>query len=40
MPSHRFADPLRLMRLLGVTGQSAMCYVTAAHPEPTAKLPG
>ncbi|MFF3642649.1 hypothetical protein [Streptomyces sp. NPDC002564] len=26
------ADPLRLMRLFGVTGQTAMRYVTVAHP--------
>jgi hypothetical protein len=33
------ADPLRLMRLFGITEQTAMPYVTAAHPERTAKLP-
>ncbi|MEU6033631.1 hypothetical protein ABZ825_42715 [Streptomyces tauricus] len=33
------ADPLRLMRLFGVTEKTAMHYVTAAHPERTAKLP-
>ncbi|MFG2497432.1 hypothetical protein ACGFSB_04335 [Streptomyces sp. NPDC048441] len=33
------ADPLRLMRLFGVTEQTAMRYITAAHPERTAKLP-
>ncbi|MFF7987834.1 hypothetical protein ACFZDK_53915 [Streptomyces sp. NPDC007901] len=33
------ADPLRLMRLFGITEQTAMRYVTAAHPERTAKLP-
>ncbi|MGW7195638.1 hypothetical protein [Streptomyces chryseus] len=27
------ADPLRLMRLFGITEQSAMRYITAAHPE-------
>ncbi|WP_234360611.1 hypothetical protein [Streptomyces europaeiscabiei] len=33
------ADPLRLIRLFGITEQTAMRYVTAAHPERTAKLP-
>ncbi|WP_457470094.1 hypothetical protein [Streptomyces sp. TE4109] len=33
------ADPLRLMRLFGITEQTAMRYVGAAHPERTAKLP-
>ncbi|MFF7987608.1 hypothetical protein ACFZDK_52635 [Streptomyces sp. NPDC007901] len=33
------ADPLKLMRLFGITEQTAMRYVTAAHPERTAKLP-
>ncbi|GAA1323803.1 hypothetical protein GCM10009647_058900 [Streptomyces sanglieri] len=33
------ADPLRLMRLFGITEQTAMRYVTAAHPERTSKLP-
>ncbi|MEV6057635.1 hypothetical protein [Streptomyces sp. NPDC052107] len=33
------ADPLRLMRLFGITEQAAMRYVTAARPERTAKLP-
>ncbi|MFC8593809.1 hypothetical protein [Streptomyces atroolivaceus] len=33
------ADPLRLMRLFGITEKTAMHYVTAAHPERTAKLP-
>ncbi|OEJ21334.1 hypothetical protein AR457_36480 [Streptomyces agglomeratus] len=33
------ADPLRLMRLFGITKQTAMRYITAAHPERTAKLP-
>ncbi|OEJ29951.1 hypothetical protein AS594_35710 [Streptomyces agglomeratus] len=32
-------DPLKLMRLFGVTAQTAMRYVTAAHPEHTAKFP-
>ncbi|MGW0537416.1 hypothetical protein [Streptomyces sp. NPDC003032] len=33
------ADPLTLMRLFGITEQTAMRYVTAAHSERTAKLP-
>ncbi|WP_333739676.1 hypothetical protein [Streptomyces sp. IBSBF 2806] len=33
------ADPLRLMRLFGITEQTAMRYLTAAHPERTARLP-
>ncbi|WP_327310048.1 hypothetical protein OG730_43555 (plasmid) [Streptomyces sp. NBC_01298] len=33
------ADPLRLMRLFGITEKAAMHYVTTAHPERTAKLP-
>ncbi|MDN3027206.1 hypothetical protein [Streptomyces sp. S.PB5] len=33
------ADPLKLMRLFGITEQTAMRYVGAAHPESTAKLP-
>ncbi|PBO17575.1 hypothetical protein CLM85_06155 [Streptomyces albidoflavus] len=33
------ADPLRLMRLFGITEKTAMHSVTAAHPERTAKLP-
>lgn len=33
------ADPLKLMRLFGITEQTAMRYVRAAHPERTAKLP-
>lgn len=33
------ADPLRLMRLFGITEQTAMRYVGAAHPERTSKLP-
>ncbi|MEU9056241.1 hypothetical protein AB0D37_38625 [Streptomyces sp. NPDC048384] len=32
-------DPLTLMRLFGITEATAMRYVTAAHPERTAKLP-
>jgi hypothetical protein len=33
------ADPLKLMRLFGITEQTAMRYVGVAHPERTAKLP-
>ncbi|MGQ4486019.1 hypothetical protein ACN6LM_002374 [Streptomyces sp. SAS_281] len=33
------ADPLRLMRLFGITEKTAMHYVGTAHPERTAKLP-
>nr|WP_244204239.1 hypothetical protein [Streptomyces africanus] len=33
------ADPLKLMRLFGITEQTAMRYVAAAHPERTAELP-
>jgi hypothetical protein len=33
------ADPLRLMRLFGITATTAMRYIAAAHPERTAKLP-
>ncbi|MFI8235003.1 hypothetical protein ACIGDI_40050 [Streptomyces sp. NPDC085900] len=33
------ADPLRLMRLFGITERTAMRYVGAAHPERTSKLP-
>ncbi|MEU0352744.1 hypothetical protein ABZ302_38935 [Streptomyces sp. NPDC006237] len=32
-------DPLKLMRLFGITEKTAMHYVTTAHPERTAKLP-
>ncbi|GGY05311.1 hypothetical protein GCM10010358_68390 [Streptomyces minutiscleroticus] len=32
-------DPLHLMRLFGISPQTAMRYITAAHPERTAKLP-
>ncbi|WP_344390683.1 hypothetical protein [Streptomyces vastus] len=32
-------DPLHLMRLSGISAQTAMRYITAAHPERTAKLP-
>lgn len=32
-------DPLRLMRLFGITATTAMRYIAAAHPERTAKLP-
>jgi hypothetical protein len=33
------ADPLKLMRLFGITESTAMRYIGAAHPERTAKLP-
>ncbi|MGW4108101.1 hypothetical protein [Streptomyces sp. NPDC004976] len=33
------ADPLHLMRLFGLSDGAAMRYITAAHPERTAKLP-
>ncbi|WP_329375409.1 hypothetical protein [Streptomyces sp. NBC_01483] len=33
------ADPVRLMRLFGITEKTAIHYVTASHPERTAKLP-
>ncbi|MET9144540.1 hypothetical protein [Streptomyces sp. NPDC004042] len=32
-------DPLHLMRLFGISSQTAMRYITAPHPERTAKLP-
>ncbi|MGW6821420.1 hypothetical protein [Streptomyces sp. NPDC055005] len=32
-------DPLKLMRLFGITEQTAMLYVGTAYPERTAKLP-
>jgi hypothetical protein len=32
-------DPLHLMRLFGISSQTAMRYITAAHPERTARLP-
>jgi hypothetical protein len=32
-------DPLRLMRLFGISDQTATRYVGAAHPERTSKLP-
>lgn len=32
-------DPLRLMSPVRITEQTTMCYVTAAHPERTTKLP-
>ncbi|MEV5884309.1 hypothetical protein AB0L74_16515 [Streptomyces sp. NPDC052020] len=32
-------DPLKLMRLFGITEKTAMHYVRTAHPERTAKLP-
>jgi hypothetical protein len=33
------ADPLRLMRLFGITEQTAVHYVDVAHPGRIAKLP-
>lgn len=33
------ADPLRLMRLFGISTGAAMRYISAAHPEKTARLP-
>ncbi|MDQ1051909.1 hypothetical protein QFZ76_010234 [Streptomyces sp. V4I2] len=33
------ADPLHLIRLFGITAQTAMRYIKAAHPERPAKLP-
>ncbi|MFK4222945.1 hypothetical protein [Streptomyces sp. NPDC019890] len=33
------ADPLKLMRLFGISEKAAMHYVAAAYPERTAKLP-
>ncbi|PRH80666.1 hypothetical protein C6N75_02955 [Streptomyces solincola] len=33
------ADPLRLMRLFGITEKTPMHYVGTAYPERTAKLP-
>ncbi|MCX4792173.1 hypothetical protein OG369_40870 [Streptomyces sp. NBC_01221] len=32
-------DPLHLVRLFGISVHTAMRYITAAHPERTAKLP-
>ncbi|MFD9289659.1 hypothetical protein ACFWBV_15485 [Streptomyces sp. NPDC060030] len=32
-------DPLKLMRLFGITEKTAMHYVSVAHPEKTSKLP-
>ncbi|MEU4066204.1 hypothetical protein AB0F25_27990 [Streptomyces wedmorensis] len=32
-------DPLRLMRLFGISDSAAMRYISAAHPERTSKLP-
>ncbi|MFG2821612.1 hypothetical protein ACGFX4_19550 [Kitasatospora sp. NPDC048365] len=32
-------DPLKLMRLFGITEDTAMRYVTTAYPERTTKLP-
>lgn len=33
------ADPLHLMRLFGISSSTAMHYITATHPERTAKAP-
>ncbi|MGI5398710.1 hypothetical protein ACQEVG_04475 [Streptomyces sp. CA-135486] len=33
------ADPLKLMRVFGITEKTAMHYIAAAYPERTAKLP-
>jgi hypothetical protein len=33
------ADPLKLMRLFGITERTAMRYVGVAHPEKTSQLP-
>lgn len=33
------ADPLRLMRLSGISGSTAVRYITAAHPGRTAEAP-
>jgi hypothetical protein len=33
------ADPLRLIRLFGVTETTVMRYIVAAHPERTTRLP-
>jgi hypothetical protein len=33
------ADPLRLMRLLGIAASTAVRCIAAAHPERTAGLP-
>jgi hypothetical protein len=33
------ADPLRLIRLFGITEATAMRYITAAHPERTTQIP-
>lgn len=32
-------DPLKLMRLFGITEKTAMHYVGVAHPEKTSQLP-
>ncbi|OAH09879.1 hypothetical protein [Streptomyces jeddahensis] len=37
--AHESGDPLKLMRLCGITEKTAMHYVGVAHPERTAKLP-
>lgn len=35
--AHETADPLRLMRLFGISDGTAMRYIAAAHPEKTAR---
>jgi hypothetical protein len=37
--AHASTDPLHLMRLFGISEVTAMRYITAAHPERTARLP-
>lgn len=36
--AHETEDPLHLIRLFGISATTAMRYITAAHPERTAKL--
>jgi hypothetical protein len=33
------ADPLRLIRLFGISEPTAMRYIVAAHPERTTQMP-
>ncbi|MFF4234021.1 hypothetical protein [Streptomyces sp. NPDC001820] len=37
--ARKSADPLRLMRLFGISDTTAMRYISAAHPEKTSRLP-
>ncbi|MEV2226472.1 hypothetical protein AB0E01_42465 [Nocardia vinacea] len=37
--AHHHADPLHLIRLFGISDETAMRYLTAAHPERTSQLP-